>query len=116
MNKIRRSKKNLDDEEAVLWKRFFEIADDLAGESESYRFVDPELELSIAREMHQASPRLNVEDLGAELNDAEWALISVPKQVFDIDRLEAAITLGQISKEVVERHTERPAAVPHKKF
>src|SRR3989304_5567375 len=116
MSKVRAKKDELDEEEQVLWKRFYEIADDLAGEEQSFRFVEPSLEMFMAREMHQTTPRLDVDSLSKELSDSEWELIRVLQRVFDITRLEAAVALGQISKEVVEGHTERPPAVPHKKF
>ena len=116
VQKIRQKRTNLDEEESLLWKRFFEIADDLAGEGMSYRFVDPDTELFMAREMHQQAPKLNIDALSAQLSDSEWGLISEVERVFKIERLEAALALGQINKAVIEKNTEYPTAVPHKKF
>lgn len=116
MNKIRLKKAELVEEEDLLWKRFFEIADDVMGQQESYKFTDLELGLSIAREMHSVAPRLDIDGLSNQLTDEQWELISVPQRVFDIDKLEVALATGQVTKSIVEQYTERPVPIPHKKF
>jgi len=116
MEKLRNQKKDLDKEEKILWYRFFEICDDIAGPGQSYRFIHPDLELAIAREMHQATPTLNIEALKDSLNEEQWKAITRQEHVFDIIKLEIAVANGLLSKELVEQFTELRQPVAHKKF
>ncbi len=107
---------DLNDEERILWKRFFEICDDLAGEKESYKAVVPEIEYVIAREMHNVSPKLLVESLKADLTAEQWKAITKQERVLDMARLETAIGKGVIDLKVVTNHTELKDPVAHKIF
>lgn len=114
--KIRDSKQDLDQEEKLLWDRFFEICDDIAGDQQNYRFTDPELGLFIAREMHQAAPKLKIDELQKDLTPEQWKLCTRQEQVFNIDRLEVAVASGGINGDRVVNATEFYEPVPHKKF
>ena len=114
--KLRKAKGKIEQEEALLWKRFFEIADDLEGEDQSFRYVDPELQMAMAREMHQAQPQVNVDHLGTLLTDEQWKMVTKPQRVFEMGLLEEAVARGKIEAEMVERATERKPPVHHKKF
>ena len=113
---LREEKDRLVEEETTLWKRFFEIADDLAGENESYKVLIPELERTIAREMHQATDSLIIDDLKASLTDEEWKMVSIQTRVFDMTKLEEAIGKDKIDSDLVSKHTEHKDPVAHKKF
>ena len=116
IQRIREHKAGLEDEEKVLWNRFFEIADDLAGPQQSYRFVDEDLQLAIAREMHQAAPKLKVNELQKDLTYEQWVACTRQERVLDILKLEAAVARGIINAGQVDSFTEYYAPVPHKKF
>lgn len=116
LDRIRNSKEELAEEEDLLWKRFYEVADDVVGVQESYKFTHPENGITIAREMHNTAPRLDISGLSNQLTDEQWELVSIPQRIFDISKLESALANGQVTKELVEQFTERPAPVPHKKF
>ena len=107
---------DLNDEERLLWKRFFEICDDLAGEKESYKAIVFEIEYVIAREMHDVSPKLLVESLKADLTHEQWKAITKQERVFDMVKLETAIGKGVIDLKVVTDHTELKDSIPHKIF
>ena len=113
---LRVSLTDLNDEERLLWKRFFEICDDLAGEKESYKAIITEIEYVIAREMHQVSPKLLVDDLKKELTHEQWKAITRQERVFDIAKLETAIGKGVIDLKVVTDHTELKSPIAHKIF
>ena len=114
--KLRKAKSKIEQEEALLWKRFFEIADDLEGEDQSFRYVDPELQMAMAREMHQAQPQINVEVLAPMLTAEQWKMITRIERVFYMGLLETAVAKEKIDAAAVERATERKEPVPHKKF
>lgn len=116
LKELRTTSEQITEEEDTLWKRFFEICDDLAGEKENYKAVIPEIGWAIAREMHQASPKLLVENLKKELTEEGWKLISRPERVLDMSKLEYAIDKGLISTDLVNEHTESKNPVAHKKF
>src|SRR3990167_5658048 len=84
---IREERDDLDTEEKGLWKRIFEIADDIAGDGQSWRFVDPELGKVIGREMHQQSPRIIVGMLQAALKKEEWLMVTRQERVLDNTKL-----------------------------
>src|SRR3990167_733294 len=116
VTRIRGAKKRLDDQETELWKRVYEIADDVAGPGQSYKFTDPELEKTIGREMHTQSPRIIVEKLQAALNHEQWLLATREERVVDTTKLEKGVTSGKIPIETVQECTEHPDPIPHKKF
>ncbi len=116
IKEIRSERDTLDEEESTLWKRFFEIADDTAGEQESFKRIIPEIEHTIAREMHQATPRLNVDALYQNLSPDEWKSITKQQRVFDLTKLEEQMGKGNISPDLIARHTEEKPPVAHKMF
>ena len=107
---------DLNDEERLLWKRFFEICDDLAGEKESYKAIVSEIEYVIAREMHDVTPKLLVESLKADLTHEQWKNITKQERVLDMSKMETAIGKGVIDVELVGTHTEYKDPIPHKIF
>lgn len=113
---LRVSLADLNDEERILWKRFFEICDDLAGEKENYKAIITEIECVIAREMHQSSPKLIVDNLKQELTHEQWKAITRQERVLDMDKLEKAIGKGVIDLKVVTDHTEIKDSTAHKIF
>ena|SRR3990167_9740474 len=116
VTRIRGAKKRLDDQESELWKRVYEIADDIAGPGQSYKFTDPELEKTIGREMHTQSPRIVVEKLQAALTYEQWLLATREERVVDAVKLEKGVATGKIPVEIVQECTEHPNSIPHKKF
>ncbi len=113
---IREQLDELNEEEDLNWKRFFEICDDVAGTEQNYRVVVPEIERVIAREMHQASPKLLTDALRNDLTPKQWKSITIQTRVFDMTKLEEQIGKGTIDADLVNNHTERKPPVPHKKF
>ena len=117
---IRTEQGDLQEEEDLLWERFFEICDDVKGENRSYKYVIPPEHpipgLSIAREMHQSSPKLNVDALKASLSTFVWKLITRTERVLDMEKLETSIARGDLDAKLVDEHTEYKDPVPHKKF
>lgn len=116
VKRVRESKANLDTEEKLLWDRFFEIADDISGPNENYRFVSPELDLSIGREMHQASPKLKVEELKKALTEEQWMAVTKVERVLDQGKLEEAIARDEIPGTLVDQFVENYEPVAHRKF
>lgn len=116
IKQLREEKDKLTEEEDTLWKRFFEICDDLAGEEENYKTIVLEIEQVIGREMHLASPKLLVEELKKGLTNKEWESITRRERVFDMTKLEEQIGKGNISVELVNKHTEHKKPVAHRKF
>ena len=116
---LRDKKSGIEEEEATQWRRFYEIADDIVGPGQNYRFTDPELKQTIAREMHQQSPRTDPAKLEAGLSHEEWLMVTQQVRILDLNKLERALGLGELSPEglqVVREATEHPEPVPHKKF
>ena len=106
------------EEEDTLWKRFFEICDDIAGENESHKvlitdFIPP---VVISREMHQATDKVLIDALKKDLDEGQWKTITIQTRVLDMDLLTAALGKGEIPIELVSKHTEHKPPVPHKKL
>ena len=95
-------------EQEILWKRVYELADDLAGEGEAYTYLDPELKMSIGRSVAQSKPQLDVAALRLALTDEEWKLVTRQERVFDADKLELAVAQDKIAAAVVQEATTTP--------
>ncbi len=113
---IREERDQLDEEEEVLWERFFEICDDTSGEDQSHKELIPEIGRVIAREMHQAAPRIMVDRLKEQLTKAQWVGVTVQVRELSMNKLELQIAKGNIDSELVKVATEYKDPVPHKKF
>lgn len=116
MQKIRNEQGELNEEETILWRRFFDIADDIAGANQNHRYVEPKLKLYIAREMHQQTPSLNVAQLEATLTPEQWKLVTRQQRVFSMAHLEDALAKGLVDRTLVESFMETKPSVPHRRF
>ena len=120
MNRLEQDITYAKEEQDTLWKRFFEICDDLVGENVNYKHVvlpeHPRPGLSIAREMHQAAPKLLADELVKELTPAQWKAVSTKTRVLDMEKLEKEIAKGEIKTDLVAEYTEYKEPVAHRKF
>ena len=116
MHRIRQKQDRLKGDESVLWNRFFQIADDLAGEAATYAYVDDELGYKLAREMHNIAPKVDPTKLEESLTRDQWIAITRQERVLDMEKLEQNLAAGYVPKEVVEEATEWSPPSPHKIF
>ncbi len=106
---IQTEKTTIEAEEAMLWKQFYGLIDDTVGEDEPFRWTHPDLLLTIGRVMATNSPRLDQADLKSLLPTSQWKLCTKQEQVFNLERLTAAVADGKVSKDdVAEATTQKP--------
>lgn len=97
-------------EQEALWKRFFEFADDIAGEGKKYRWLNRELGMVMGRIMAQPSPVL---DTTALLEDPALSLgarRAITKRVVVVDN-NGILSYAGKNKEfaaLVAKHTVTP--------
>ncbi len=102
---------SLEGEAAALWKAFYQIADHEAGDDASYRFLDPETGMAIARVM-ALSETIDSAKLEQALTHKQWLAVTREIRSLDQARLEVELDKGHIAKDAVEpcitrKHTAR---------
>ncbi len=88
--KLRKKREGIEGEETAAWRRVYELADDIAGEGEAYRFLVTEQEKVIGRSI-AISHRLDPVQLQAALTPDEWKKVTVTQRVLDPAKLETLI-------------------------
>src|SRR3990167_11113813 len=83
---LKEEKKRIEDEEGVLWKELFAIADYEAGPQKPFRHLDPELGMVIGRII---STRQSIDPNRLEklLTHSQWIAISIPARILEPARL-----------------------------
>lgn len=103
LRKIMWLKERLAEVQAELdlnWDRFNEIAIDIAGEDETYKYVDSELKMVLSRQVAR-SDRLDEAKLFQDLPKEQWMEITKVERHIDNDLLERAVAQGRVETEVV---------------
>ena len=94
-------------EQAMLWKRIYEMADEIAGAEQAWRWVHPTLKRTIGRTMAENSPQLDQAVLQGWVTDEQWQICTKQVRTFDLERLTAAVAAGTIDKTDVEEATSQ---------
>lgn len=104
---LKGAKEKIQAEEDLLWKIFYEIADDIAGPDNPYRYLNKENGMVIERIIAQ-SDLLNEEALLADpaLLPAQRRLIVIKVERVDSDMLAVALKTGKLDTDIVARHTQ----------
>ena len=107
---IKEQQDRLAGEVNALWKAFYEIADREAGEKQAYRFLNEETRMVIGR-ITARSETINAMKLESVLTHEQWLGVTVSARTLKEELLEAEMTRGHISKDVVEPCIERSITV-----
>lgn len=103
---IREQKELLQSEEDALWQEVFKFADEQSGPGKPMRYLDKSTGYVIGRVV-AVQEKLDEAKLESVLNHKQWLLVTVPKRVVEPTLLEAALTTGQVSRELVQACIER---------
>jgi len=93
----------LDDETDILWREFDRIADDVAGEGGSFKYValSAEPPQHIGRVATQTPTSFDAAALERELTAEQWKLVTRQVRVLDATLLEAALAKGKLARDAV---------------
>lgn len=116
MKELEQTRQDVEAEQKVLWDRFYAIADDVAGEGASYKYVDKDAEATMARSAVNYNPTVNPSKLQELLPEAQWKIITRTERVLDMALLEKAVASGRVSKEDVTSVTEQRDTSFRRKF
>lgn len=107
---IKEQQDRLGGESNALWKAFYEIADREAGEKQAFRYLNEETGMVIGR-VAAKSEFIEPNKLKTALTHEQWLTVTVVNRSFQPELLEAEITRGHITKNVIESCIERSVTV-----
>lgn len=116
IHRLRGEVEEREGEEAVLWKRVYAMADEIAGEDESWRWTHPQLKWTIGRIMAENSPRLDPAKLELSLTEEQWRQCTRQVRIFDLERLTEMVNKELISQDDVNAATEQKPPTSRKHF
>jgi len=108
LKELKTEKRELNEEEDLLFDRLHEIADDEVGEMNPYRYTSRDDQWTVGRIIAQNSPRIDEEALEKELSHAQWILVTRQERVLDLPLLELALTRGDVPVEIVQKVSHTP--------
>ena len=98
---IKEQQDRLAGEANALWKAFYEIADREAGEKQAFRYLNEKTGMVIGR-VAATSESIDDEELKAVLSHDQWLAVTIETRMLKEELLEAEMTRGHISKDIVE--------------